>query len=182
MIVKFKIILCLSLPAILLIWASTAFAGNVTISSLTASPTTVDIYPLNLGTSTSTTITAAFSDSDIAKAANDFYATIKVRKPNNVDEITLVNFKKNGQQGDYYPYGALSITGGGGSYSLSYTWDTYGTEIPGLYDISVYIFDGTAGSLGAENGFSLNPDEIELSTSGIPSFPVSAPSLGAVSV
>ena len=181
MIRNFKFI-WLTLP-VLLFWASTATAGNITNLSVTADPTIVDIYPLNLGTSTSTTIsTSTFNDSDTTKTANDFYVTIKVRKPNNVDEITLVNFKKNGQQGDYYPYGALSITGGGGSYSLSYTWDTYGTETPGLYDISVYIFDGTAGSLGAENGFSLNPDEIELSTSGIPGFPVSAPSLGAVSV
>src|SRR3990172_6805300 len=182
MIVKFKIILCLSLPAILLIWASTAFAGNVTISSVTASPTTVDIYPLNLGTSTSTTITAAFSDSDIAKAANDFYATIKVRKPNNIDEIALVNFKKNGQLGDYYPYGTLSITGGPTNFTLSYTWNTYGTETAGQYDVYIYIFDGTLPAASNESLFTNNLDKIELTTNGIPNFPVNPPTVGIAAV
>ncbi len=98
------------------------------------------------------TISSAFTDVD-QPGINAFTITLKIREPNNLTELTLVNALTNG-------VGGLTITdGGGGSYTASYTYDPGPAQTLGDYDIYFEVNDGTDNAI---DGFDNNIDELNI--------------------
>jgi hypothetical protein len=130
------------------------------ISGTDASPGSVEI------SSTDTTdITVNFTDSDAA-SPDEFKITISVRdEANNI--YTIIRDKTSADPN-------LVITDlGGGNYQAVYTWDPPVSMLKGKYDLYSKVVDGNF--LDASHDFSLNLDELELTTvSVLPSMQVSA--------
>ncbi len=121
------------------------------IKAVGATPSIVDVT----GAAT-TTLYAHFSDID-APGAGAFNVTLRVRQPNDITIVTLVNAKLNGQ-------GGLTITDlGAGDYNATYIWDPPNNQVPGLYDIHVSVRDDKRG-VGLSD-FASNLDKLNLTNS-----------------
>jgi len=135
-------------------------APVVTAGATTVSPDTVD----RVGTD-STVISTDFTDSD-QPGVGAFNVTFKIREPNNITELTLVNNQPNGG-------GGLVITdNGGGSYTASFTYNPDAVQTLGSYDL---YFEVTDGQDTAVDAYANNPDELEI----IDSTPNSVPQVTA---
>jgi hypothetical protein len=117
-----------------------------------AGATQVSLSPVNRFGSESTVISTTFSDAD-APGVGAFTATFRIRAPNNVTEIVLVNNAANG-------VGGLSISDdGGGAYTASYTYNPNDAQTIGLYDLTFEVSDGSDGGI---DDYTDNLDELEI--------------------
>ena len=122
-------------------------APTVTPGATAVSPGTVN----RLGSNT-TTISTAFSDSDVP-GVGAFNVTFKIREKNDITELTLVNAQPNGG-------GGLTITDqGSGNYTASYTYDPSDVQDTGYYDLYFEVTDGTDNVI---DPYTSNVDELEI--------------------
>ncbi|MFC1475263.1 hypothetical protein ACFLQG_01315 [Candidatus Zixiibacteriota bacterium] len=126
--------------------------------------TQVSTSPVNrLGLNT-TTISTVFTDQD-SPGVGAFTVTFKVREPDDIAEVTLVNAQTNGN-------GGLTIADlGGGDYRAEYTWDPNGTQALGLYDLYFYVTDGTD---NVTDDYTNNLNELEVVEQNAPAVPPGA--------
>jgi uncharacterized protein YjbK len=133
---------------------------TVVAGATQVSPDTVD----RVGTD-STVISTDFNDSD-QPGVGEFNVTFKIREPNDITELTLVNNQPNGG-------GGLTITdNGGGSYTASYTYDPGPAQNLGSYDLHFEVTDGQDNAI---DDYADNLNELEI----IDSTPNSVPQITA---
>ncbi len=120
--------------------------------TIASSSTQISITPVNRIGAVTTTISGDFSD--INEHSNTaFFITIKIREPNDLTELTLVNNLQHGA-------GGLTVTdNGGGSYTAQYTYNPDDAQTLGLYDLYLEVDDGT-GTTNAIDGYNLNINEL----------------------
>jgi len=129
-----------------------AQANNV--PTLTGGNTWPDPNYVDVSGSSSTTISANFTDAD-DPGVSDFTVTIKV-KDESETEYTLVNNQTNGG-------GDLTITAlAGNDYRASYSWDPGNDQTLGDYDLYIYVEDGRGD--WTEDSYSNNTDELTLTS------------------
>ena len=127
---------------------------EVTYLSPTVTPgaTSVDPSTLNVFGSSTTEISAQFTDLD-DPGISDFTVTFKVRDSTST-EYTLVNNQTNGN-------GGLTITSlGSNMYEASYDWDPANDQTIGSYDLLFYVKD--SGTLSVTDDYRDNTDELTL--------------------
>ncbi|MEE9555472.1 MAG: hypothetical protein V3W18_14395 [candidate division Zixibacteria bacterium] len=110
-------------------------------------PDTVNRYSTN-----TTVISTDFTDTDVP-GIGAFNVTFRIREPNDITELTLVNNQPNGG-------GGLTIAdNGGGSYTASYTYNPDDAQILGPYDLYFEVTDDTD---NATDNYIDNTDELEI--------------------
>ncbi len=120
--------------------------------TLVAGTTTVSVSPVNRVGGAATTLAADFTDLDQPGAAA-FTVSFRVREPNDVTSLTLVNEQTNGN-------GGLTITdNGGGSYTASYAYNPDDAQALGLYDLYFSVSDGIDAVI---DDFPANLNELEI--------------------
>lgn len=107
-----------------------------------------------LGTG-STTIYCEFTDNKYT-SVDDFNVTFKVRDPTDI-EIVLIDDKPNGVDDALIEYS-------GTVFIASYKWDPPTSVEPGDYDLYFGVMNRGGGF--AEDGFTNNPDELTIVTTG----------------
>jgi hypothetical protein len=119
----------------------------------------VDCFPptITVQGTNATTIFAEFTDADNPLITN-FTVTIKVRGPNNVDEILLLDNKAHDGAGELG--GKLEVKLSGNGYMASIDWDPVDDTPIGDYDLYFEIKDET--SAITTSGFNINEDKLEL--------------------
>jgi hypothetical protein len=119
---------------------------------VTAGATQVSVSTVNRLGSDTTVISADFSDAD-QPGVGAFNVTFKIREPDNITELVLVNNQPHGS-------GGLTIVdNGGGSYTAKYTYNPNDAQTLGLYDL---YFEVTDGIDNAVDGYANNLDELEI--------------------
>ena len=119
---------------------------------VTAGATSSSLPQVNRNGSNNTTIMTTFADADQPNI-NAFTVTFKIREPDNVAELTLVNNQQHGQ-------GGLTITNnGGGSYTARYNYDPSDVQTLGFYDLYFEVSDGYDTVI---DGYTDNLDELEI--------------------
>jgi hypothetical protein len=136
----------------------TVHSLSVVVGSTEAVPDTVEREGTYM-----TTISAQFDDTDNPSAAT-FLVTFKVRD-HLANEITVVDRKSNGQNGEYG--GSVSVTSsGGGKYSASYNLDPDSSFEIGNYDLYFKVEDGSGEE--AEDRYQDNGNELYISSTTSP--------------
>jgi hypothetical protein len=122
-------------------------APTVVAGATQVVPDTVNRY----GTNT-TVISTDFTDLD-QPGVGAFNVTFRIREPNDLTELTLVNNQPNGG-------GGLTITdNGGGSYTASYTYNPDDAQTLGSYDLYFEVTDGTDNAI---DDYADNLNELEI--------------------
>lgn len=117
-----------------------------------AGATRVSLSPVNRLGVDSTTIWTTFFDID-APGVGAFTVSFKIRQPDDVTELILVNNQVDGS-------GGLTITDdGGGAYTASFTYDPADAQAVGLYDLACEVSDGLDSAVDA---YAANMDELEI--------------------
>lgn len=130
--------------------------------TVTASATQVSVSPVNRYGTNNTVISTTFSDAD-QPGVGAFNITFKIREPDNLTEVILVNNLTNGS-------GGLTIVdNGAGSYTASYTYDPGASQTIGLYDLYFEVTDGVDNAI---DDYVNNTDELEIIESIINNDPV----------
>lgn len=120
--------------------------------TLVDSVTAVSVSPVTAVGANTTVISATFTDVD-EPAVTVFNVTIKIREPDNLTELILVNNLQHDSGG------LTIIDNGGGSYTASFTYDPGDAQTTGLYDL---YFEVTDGSTPAVDAYDNNLDELEI--------------------
>ncbi|HUU44713.1 MAG TPA: hypothetical protein VM118_03180, partial [Acidobacteriota bacterium] len=140
--------------AMLLALALSALAPATAAAAPVVTPgaTQVSVSPVNRFALNTTVITTTFTDAD-QPGTGAFRVTVKIRKPDNVNELILVDNLPDGVSG-------LAITdNGGGSYTVAYTYNPDDAQTLGLYDLYFEVSDGS--DLGTDP-YADNLDELEI--------------------
>lgn len=120
--------------------------------AMAAGNTSTTFSQVNRIGSSNTTILATFTDVD-DPGINAFTVTFKLRAPNDVDEVILVNAQTHGN-------GGLTITDNGlSSYTARYVYNPDDAQTLGNYDLYFEVSDGTDNLI---DGFANNLNELEV--------------------
>ncbi len=146
--------------------------GGNAAPQVTPGATAVSVSPVNRFGANTTVISTDFTDTD-QPGVGAFTATFKIREPNDVTELTLVDNQPNGG-------GGLTITdNGGGSYTASYTYNPDDAQTTGLYDLYFEVSDGTDNAI---DDYTNNLDELEINEVLVNNAPTVVSGATAVSV
>lgn len=122
-------------------------APIITEGAPTAAPLAVNRFGAN-----TTNIYSTFHDDDLP-GVGAFSVTFKIREPDDLTELTLVNNQPNGS-------GGVTITDlGSGNYRADYTYDPDAAQTIGLYDIYFSVSDGID---AAVDDYFNNLDEMDI--------------------
>lgn len=132
-------------------WGEPVVPANEPPSFVTG-VTAVSTTPVDRNDANTTVVSTVFQDVDDPGIAA-FTVTFKLRYPNNITEIILVNAQTTGN-------GGLTIVEDSTAwYTASYSYNPAADQTLGVYDLYAYVTDGTGYD---EDGFSGNIDELTI--------------------